>query len=132
VAGLDPLSLFFWEDREGNWQAMTHVEFDVAREIFVPYNCRTLLANMLSIPESDRSKPEFRLHKKMMLQLWPEVLIEPINPPANRTVVSIARGFLRTPGCMNWRWLGSQVAAKWISPAESSKDNHEGETAHSV
>lgn len=132
VAGLDPLSLFFWEDREGNWQAMTHVEFDVAREIFVPYNCRTLLANMLSIPESDRSKPEFRLHKKMMLQLWPEVLIEPINPPANRTVVSIARGFLRKPGCMNWRWLGSQVAAKWISPAESSKDNHEGETAHSV
>jgi len=117
LEGFDPLTLFLWEDREGNWQAMTQLEGDISREIFVPFNCRLLLVNMLSVPEWDRSKPEFLLHKMMMRQLWSEVLSEPINPFAKRTMVSIARGFLRRPGCMNWRWLGSQIAAKWIGEA---------------
>ncbi len=132
VEGLDLLNLFLWEDREGNWQAMTQLEFDISREVFVPYNCRSMLANMLSLPEEHRMRPEIVLHRKMMLHLWPEVLIEPINPFAKQSMVSIARGFLRRPGCMNWRWLGSQIATSWLGAGATSKGTQEVEAPPSL
>jgi hypothetical protein len=131
VEGFDPLTLFLWEDREGNWQAMTQLEGDISREIFVPYNCRLLLANMLSVPEPYRTKPAFLLHEKLILRLWPEVLSEPFNPPVKPSFVSIARGFLRRPGGMTWRWLGSQIAGNWLVTEPTSKVAHETETQQS-
>ena len=115
VRGLDILDQFLWEDREGNWQAMIQLEFDIGREVFVPYNCRSLLVNLLSVPEAERSEPAIALHTEMILRLWPEVLREPINPPAQPSLRAIARGFQRRPGCMTWGWLGSQMA-NWLRP----------------
>ncbi|MCC6345946.1 MAG: hypothetical protein IT388_02025, partial [Nitrospirales bacterium] len=48
------LDLFKWENREGNWQAMSQLEWDLVQEVFVPYNCRALLACMLSVDEEYR------------------------------------------------------------------------------
>jgi len=132
VENLDPLTLFLWEDREGNWQAMTQLEGDISREIFVPYNCRLLLANMLSVPESQRTKPTCALHHKLTVSLWPEVLSEPINPPVEPSLVSVARGFLRKPGCMNWRWLGSQIVRNWLPPEATSGAAHDVEAQRAL
>ena len=131
VEGFDPLTLFLWEDREGNWQSMTQLEGDISREIFVPYDCRLLLANMLSVPEPYRTKPAYLLHEKMMLHLWPEVLSEPINPPVKPSLVSVARGFLKRPGCMTWRWLGSQLAGNWLPPGSAFGNPHQDEAERS-
>ena len=127
LLGFDPLTLFLWEDREANWQAMTQLEGDISREVFVPFNCRLLLANMLSVPEPYRVKPAFLLQREMMLQLWPEVLSEPINPHVEESMVLLARKFLRKPGCMNWRWLGSKIAEKWLVTGPTSQVAHETE-----
>jgi len=76
------LDLLQWEIREGNWQAYTQLEFDLALgEIFVPYNCRTLLATMLSLDPKDREPPSHRMHDALIRKLWPELLAYPINPP---------------------------------------------------
>ena len=131
VEGLDILGLFLWEDREGCWQPMIQLESDISHEVFVPYNSRLLLASMLAVPEPYRTKPEFTLHKTMIRHLWPEALIEPINPPAKQSLVSIARGFLRRPGCMTWRWLGSQIAENWLLTGPTSKVAHEVEARQS-
>jgi hypothetical protein len=113
VDGLDVLDLFLWEDREGSWQATSQLEFDIVRDSFVPYNCRALLVNLLSVPERDRIGPAYALHREMMIRLWPEVLKEPINPPLPPSLRAIARGFLRRPGCMNGGWLAAQIA-NWL------------------
>jgi hypothetical protein len=77
------LDLFYWEQRMGNWQAMSQLEWDIVQEVFTPLNCRSLLATMLSVDEKYRRPPEFRLHRQLILSLWPDVLSEPINPHRN-------------------------------------------------
>jgi hypothetical protein len=53
------LHLFMWENREGNWQAMTQLEWDIVQEVFVPFNCRSLLTIILSLDEKYRMPPEY-------------------------------------------------------------------------
>jgi hypothetical protein len=77
---LDILDLFWWENREANWQAISQLELDIAQEVFVPFNCRSLLADMLSLDQSYRKPPEYRLHKELIKNMWPELLTVPINP----------------------------------------------------
>jgi hypothetical protein len=78
---LRPLDLFYWEQRAGNWLAMCQNEFDIAwAEIFTPYNCRLLLSDMLSVRQKYRLEPNYLFYRELMLNLWPEVLQEPINP----------------------------------------------------
>ena len=74
-------TILYWEQREGNWRAMNLVEFDIAwKDILVPNNCRRLLADMLSVRERDRKIPNDILYRKLIAELWPEVLSQPINP----------------------------------------------------
>lgn len=75
------LDLFSWENGHGNWLAMTQMEFDIAwREIFTPYNCRSILTAMMSVKEAERGYPDYKLVHALMEKMWPEVLSEPINP----------------------------------------------------
>jgi hypothetical protein len=106
---VDVLDLFGWEDCESSWVGMTQAEMDIVQDVLVPYNCRQFLVNMLSAPEPSRAYPEFALHKSMILQLWPDVLREPVNPPIKPSVVSIARVFLRRPGGRNWKRLWREI-----------------------
>jgi hypothetical protein len=81
IYNVNILDLFYWEQRAGNWLAMCQLEFDSAwKDIFSPYNCRSLLTQMLSVQDIYRCAPYYELYMKIILTLWPEVLIEPINP----------------------------------------------------
>jgi hypothetical protein len=84
--GVKLLDLFEWEQGHGNWLAMTQLEFDSAwQDIFTPYNCRDVLVTLLSVDERYRKKPDYLLYRTAIARLWPDVLVEPINPktPAN-------------------------------------------------
>jgi len=75
------LDLLCWENLHGNWMAGTYMEFDFAwRDIFTPFNCRGLLVNLLSIDEKYRSAPDYKAFKELIKIMWPELLVEPINP----------------------------------------------------
>jgi hypothetical protein len=74
------LDLFYWEEREGGFEAMTLTEWDLARESFSPYSCRRFMENALSVPESHRSEPEYLFHQELIGRMWPQVLQEPFNP----------------------------------------------------
>jgi len=76
------LDLFYWEHDSGNWQAMSQLEWDLVQEDFTPFNNRALLLLLLSVNYKYRIKPDFRLHKEIIKNLWPELLNYPINPSA--------------------------------------------------
>lgn len=81
IGDFDILDLLDWEQEHGNWLAMTQLEFDIAwRDIFTPFNCREVLSTLLSVPESERSAPDYRLITDIIKIMWPELLSEPINP----------------------------------------------------
>jgi hypothetical protein len=87
---LRTLDLFYWEEREGGWTAMTLAESDLVQESFVPYNCRLFLKNGLSLPRSFRSWPNYTQHEALMRRMWLEVLTEPFNPPDEPTRIGAA------------------------------------------
>jgi len=78
---IDILDMFYWEQRIGNWAAMTFTEADIANETFAPYNCRRLLTTLLSVDEEYRFPPDYQLHTRLIEHMWPETLKLPINPP---------------------------------------------------
>jgi hypothetical protein len=75
------LDLFYWEQRMGSWQAQSQLEMDIAQEVFTPFNCRNLLTIMLSVEEKYRKPPDYKFYKKLIINLWPQTLMKPINPP---------------------------------------------------
>lgn len=79
---LGVLDLFYWEQRIGNWGSMSVAESDIAHEVFVPFNCRRVLANMLAVEEKYRLPPEHLFHKELIRKMWPEALAAPFNPIA--------------------------------------------------
>ncbi len=59
---------------------MTQSEFDIVHEVFVPFNCRAFLTNMLSVGKEHLIAPRYRFHEELIKYLWPELLTEPFNP----------------------------------------------------
>ena len=81
LAGYEVLDLFYWEQRVGRWLAGSFVEYDFTwKDLFVPFNIRSLLCDLLACDEQHRSLAAPHLYLEMMESLWPEVLQEPINP----------------------------------------------------
>jgi hypothetical protein len=79
--GVHLLDLLSWENLHGNWLAGTQLEFDFAwRDIFTPFNCRSLLVELLSIDEKYRSAPDYPAFRLLIEKMWPELLDETINP----------------------------------------------------
>lgn len=78
---LDVLDLFCWEQMAGRWQGKVRSEFDIVQESFAPLNCRALLELMLGVDHRLRRAPRFEFFRLMIQRLWPETLLEPINPP---------------------------------------------------
>jgi len=88
---LDVLDLFCWEQMAGRWQGKVRSEFDIVQESFAPLNCRALLELILGVDPRKRRTPRFEFFRLMIQRLWPETLMEPINPPEKsfpRRVVS--------------------------------------------
>ena len=82
------IDLFQWEERTGNWEAMSQAEQDIAQEAFSPFNCRQFITNALSTPFEHRIAPKFEFQDLLTRLLWPEVLSEPANPPDSPTLLS--------------------------------------------
>ena len=78
--GYDIRDLFYMEHRVGSWQAQSQLEWDIAQEIFIPFNNREIIDIMLSVDSKFRNKQDFSFFTDSINLLWPEVLSEPINP----------------------------------------------------
>jgi hypothetical protein len=78
--GFDILDLFYWEQKCGQWLAVGQMEWDLVGECFEPFNCRELLAVLLSTDVAYRVEPHYELYRALLKELWPAVLAEPVNP----------------------------------------------------
>ena len=78
-AKMNILVLFDLELRS-RWIAAAISEYDIAYETFNPYNNRRLLQLELSVNERFRKGRRLDFHIKQIRNMWPEVLMEPINP----------------------------------------------------
>ena len=81
IAKMNILDLFFLELRMGRWATAAFSEYDIAHETFNPYNNRHLHCLMLASSERHRVNRRWDVIIKQIKHMWPEVLIEPINPP---------------------------------------------------
>ena len=99
-------SLFYWEQRMGKWFAMNCLKFDSAwQEVFLPLNCRKLVEYMLSVEDKYKFEPNYVLHERLISELWPEVLSEPINPAPKKNILDMVGEILRH---------GKQVASRHL------------------
>lgn len=85
--GYTILDIFYWEQRMGNWQAMSQSEWDIVQEVFTPYNCRELLTTLLNVNKKYRKPPTFELYRLIIKELWSDVLSEPINPKPVKEII---------------------------------------------
>lgn len=97
--GFNLLDLFHWEVRQGGWQAQSQLEWDIAQEVFTPFNNREVLELMLGVDPRHRIGPDHEIYREIALRLWPEVLSEPINPkppePAGLSFKRLMQGLKR-------------------------------------
>lgn len=80
ISKMNILLLFDYELRS-RWVAAAFSEYDIAHETFNPYNNRHLFKLELSVNERYRRSRQLNFIIKQIIYMWPEVLIEPINPP---------------------------------------------------
>ena len=77
---MDILDLFYWEHRNGSWQAQGQLEWDIVQEAYCPFNHRGIHEMMLGVSARFRHAPNYKLNKMMLNVLWPEVTRQPLNP----------------------------------------------------
>jgi hypothetical protein len=78
--------LLYWEQRAGSWAASSQSEFSLVwKDIFSPFNCRSLLIEMLSVDRRLRRPPDSIFFKDFIRLLWPKLLTDPVNPRAGET-----------------------------------------------
>ncbi len=80
--GYELLDFLYWEFRQGSWQAMSQLEWDLVQEVFVPFNCRAVLHTMLGMDAVYRDAITSKVQRAVILNLWPEMLNIPTNPPS--------------------------------------------------
>jgi hypothetical protein len=73
---VDLLKLLFWEFVMGNWGALAHSEAEISIENFDIYDSHHVCEIMLSV-----GSVRDDLFKKIIRQMWPELLEFPFNPP---------------------------------------------------
>lgn len=74
------LDLFYWEQRMGHWGALYPFELDLAMEQVSPFNNRNFIYTALTAHPSKLKGLQYTLFKDIIKFLWPELLLEPINP----------------------------------------------------
>jgi hypothetical protein len=94
---LDILDLMHWEQRVGNWGAMSLAEYDMVSESLCPYSCRKYIEYMLSVPFKYRTNPEYELHHRIIAANWPDALEFEINPEPNG-ILKMGEEFLYRTG----------------------------------
>lgn len=84
----DPLDIFFWEQRTGNWHADYSAGYDLIwQDCIAPMNCRYLHEIFLGVDKRLREKPPAIFHQRLMRKLWPEVLnLDGQRPPIHHKI----------------------------------------------
>lgn len=99
--GYKLLDLFYWENRNANWQAMSQLEFDLAHDEFTPFNHRDLLATMLGVDYRQRCMPKNTFQRELVRCSWPDLDEFPYNPTSRVLKKPLYEGPWMTPA----RWL---------------------------
>jgi len=113
------LDFYYWENRMANWLGASHTEHDLIHETFSPFNHRRLLSTLLATPIQVRCKPEWKLYRRLIERLWPELLRFPLNPPA--TPMNKWRHKLRKAGRQLGTLLGQRADRVRLQAHECSK-----------
>jgi hypothetical protein len=74
------LNLWYWEERLANWGTQIQIDKDIAQEDINPFNSRLFIQHFLSVKLSHNNIPDFKIHRRIIKKLWPELLRIPINP----------------------------------------------------
>lgn len=77
-SNLNPLDLFYWESRLGNWASLDCLALDTFADNLSPFNCRRLLVLGLGVDERHRARP-YELHRRICELADPATLALPIN-----------------------------------------------------
>ncbi len=95
---LNVMNLFYWEERINNWGNQIAGDKDIAQEDINPLNSRILNELYLSLPLKYNNEPDKKLHRKIIMNLWPELMKLPFNP-SRRTyaMLLLARMGIFTP-----------------------------------
>lgn len=85
--GINVMTLFYWEQRLGNWGASKNTESLIAIEKVDPFNSHFLYETLLSTDEKYRSVDQTVciLFRELIRKMWPELLKWPINPTTTVT-----------------------------------------------
>jgi hypothetical protein len=95
--GFRVLDLLHWEQRLGGCQANSQAEWDIAQEVFCPFNNRMALTALLAGPEDKRLKDG--VHLGLIQSRCPELLALPINPkPLRKRISKWLKNAIRSPG----------------------------------
>lgn len=110
------LDMLYWEENCANWVAKTKSEFRVfGIEVFSPFNSRELMMTLMSVDKKYRRKQNPILYKKIIEELWPEVLQVPVNSGMKKKAMRITQklgifSFLRNLKLSFYLFLGRN---KW-------------------
>jgi hypothetical protein len=67
----DPLDLFYWEHRNTKWQSLLCQEAEMATDVFIPFNNRSLIKLFLSLPFDQRRSAI--LHREITISMLPQL-----------------------------------------------------------
>lgn len=87
--GVNPLNLFYWEERMANWGAQFVGFKDIAQEEFGVFNSRILLNLYLGINYKLLKPPSYVFYYKVIDYLWREVLSQPFNPSISNKIKKV-------------------------------------------
>jgi hypothetical protein len=86
---INTLMLFYWEERLANWGTQVQLDKDIAQEDLIPYNSRQLIHYFFSVKPEYIDRPEFHFFKKIIGELWCELLLVPTNPSLKNKVARV-------------------------------------------
>jgi hypothetical protein len=78
--GIDPLTLFYWEQDLGNWGSVGNAESDIAIEEINPFNSYSIFELMLQVRKEDCRNDKNILFDEIIKYLEPSLAEVPINP----------------------------------------------------
>jgi hypothetical protein len=100
--GINPMTLLYWEQLNGNWGTAVNAETEIAVEVFDPYGSHLLYETFLGVDETyvKYNEEPCVFFREMIRHMWPQLLEWPINPPD--TMWSKAAVYLGKAGVMGW------------------------------
>lgn len=81
MAGLNVMTVFQWEQNKGNRWVVGNSESDIAIEEIDPFDSHLLYEFFLGVNDIYTEYKYPIIFKKLIHQMWPELLKWPINPP---------------------------------------------------